>query len=298
MPPSPRADATLDAALLTAWPMPTDEGGDKFSRGTVLIIGGSPTTPGAVILAGMAALRMGAGRLQIATARTVAEAMAVAMPEALVMPLDVDDSGALSVDTSGSGHELAKMVSRADAVLIGSGMQSEPPPLAATHFVLDHAGDDAIIVADAAALLAVRDVGDDARRRIAGRLMLTPNRQEVQDLVVGATASSDPLVEVAERYGAVVTSFGTVQTSDGRRWHTDTGHPSLGTSGSGDVLAGLVLGAAARCGDAAHAACWATFVHAAAGRQLGERCGMLGFLARELIDEMAHLREFAQAPVR
>ncbi|MBI5087292.1 MAG: hypothetical protein HZB15_00025 [Actinobacteria bacterium] len=72
-----------------------DEDGDKFSRSTVLVVGGSPVTPGAVTLAGMAALRMGAGRLQIATAAPVAPIVAVAVPEALVMPVPVDDDGAM-----------------------------------------------------------------------------------------------------------------------------------------------------------------------------------------------------------
>ena len=62
------ATVPLDAALLRAWPMPVRQGGDKFARGTAVVVGGSPRTPGAVRLAGEAALRMGAGRLQIATA--------------------------------------------------------------------------------------------------------------------------------------------------------------------------------------------------------------------------------------
>ena len=47
----------LDAALLRAWPMPVRQGGDKFARGTAAVVGGSPRTPGAVRLAGEAALR-------------------------------------------------------------------------------------------------------------------------------------------------------------------------------------------------------------------------------------------------
>src|SRR4051794_41763115 len=72
--PSPRADpetiepSALDADALRRWPMPDLATADKYSRGTVLVIGGSPSTPGAVVLAGIAALGMGAGRLQIATA--------------------------------------------------------------------------------------------------------------------------------------------------------------------------------------------------------------------------------------
>ena len=90
-----RADSptALDAALLRAWPLPVDEHGDKLARGTVLVVAGSTTTAGAALLAGTAALRMGAGRLQIATAAPVSIGLSVAMPEAMVLPLPVDDEG-------------------------------------------------------------------------------------------------------------------------------------------------------------------------------------------------------------
>ena len=58
-------------------------------------------------------------------------------------------------------------------------------------------------------------------------------------------------------------------------------------SGPGDVRAGLGAGTAERSGDAAQAACWGTLVHALAGQRLGERHGQLGFLAREIIGEIA-----------
>ena len=51
MPPSPPAERRLDAALLASWPLPADEGDDKRTRGTVLVIGGAATTPGSVVLA-------------------------------------------------------------------------------------------------------------------------------------------------------------------------------------------------------------------------------------------------------
>ena len=64
------------------------------------------------------------------------------------------------------------------------------------------------------------------------------------------------------------------------------GHAGLGTSGSGDVLAGAIAGLLARGADLAQAACWATFLHAVAGDRLAARVGRLGFLARELVDQL------------
>jgi NAD(P)H-hydrate repair Nnr-like enzyme with NAD(P)H-hydrate dehydratase domain len=55
------------------------------------------------------------------------------------------------------------------------------------------------------------------------------------------------------------------------------------------VLAGLAVGAAARCGDPAKAACWATYVHGSTGNRLSERFGTISFIARELLDEVPHV---------
>jgi NAD(P)H-hydrate repair Nnr-like enzyme with NAD(P)H-hydrate dehydratase domain len=64
------------------------------------------------------------------------------------------------------------------------------------------------------------------------------------------------------------------------------GGQGLGTSGSGDVLAGAIGGLVGRGADAADGTCWATYLHARAGDRLSERIGPLGFLARELADEL------------
>ena len=62
------------------------------------------------------------------------------------------------------------------------------------------------------------------------------------------------------------------------------GHPALGTAGSGDVLAGLVAGLAARDTAPLDALLWAVHAHAAAGATLAGRHGGVGLLARELLD--------------
>jgi NAD(P)H-hydrate repair Nnr-like enzyme with NAD(P)H-hydrate dehydratase domain len=69
---------------------------------------------------------------------------------------------------------------------------------------------------------------------------------------------------------------------DGSLYRNRTGNVGLATSGSGDVLAGLIAGLAARCGDAVHAALWGVFAHGEAGRMLEASVGSLGFLAREI----------------
>jgi NAD(P)H-hydrate repair Nnr-like enzyme with NAD(P)H-hydrate dehydratase domain len=86
---------TITERLLRDWPLPGLTGSGKKSRGDVWVIGGARGTPGAAMLAGLAALRVGAGRLTLAVAESVAVAVAVAVPESGVNPLPETMSGSV-----------------------------------------------------------------------------------------------------------------------------------------------------------------------------------------------------------
>jgi len=106
--------------LLGQLPLPPiDDRGDKEERGRVLVVGGSAELPGAIILAGTAALRVGAGKLKLATAAAAAVQVGVAVPEALVIGLPETRDGALMAD--GASRVTAELGS-ADALLLGPGM--------------------------------------------------------------------------------------------------------------------------------------------------------------------------------
>jgi ADP-dependent NAD(P)H-hydrate dehydratase len=61
-----------------------------------------------------------------------------------------------------------------------------------------------------------------------------------------------------------------------------------GTSGSGDVTPGSFAGLLARGAEAPRAACWGAYAHAVSGQRLSPRYGRTGFLAREIVDEVAY----------
>ena len=82
-------------------------------------------------------------------------------------------------------------------------------------------------------------------------------------------------------------SFECVAAADGRVWIDPCEVRGLGTSGAGDVLAGVAGGLAARCGDAAQAACWAAVTHRRAAQRLSRSVAPIGYLARQLADEVA-----------
>src|SRR3954464_9018005 len=91
--------------VLRGWQLP-EPAGDKNSRGSILVIGGSWEPLGAVRLAAEAAMRAGAGKLQVATVASVASHAAAALPEALVRSLPETDGGAISADAAEAGREL------------------------------------------------------------------------------------------------------------------------------------------------------------------------------------------------
>jgi ADP-dependent NAD(P)H-hydrate dehydratase len=265
---------------LRDWPLPSPEG-DKKSRGTVLVVGGSPFTPGAVLLAGVSALRAGAGRLQLAVAGATAVALSIAVPEAAVLGLP-EPGGRLP-------DNLNDMAAHADVLAIGPGLDDVDETARLMTAVLDAAAKDTPVVLDAYALGALsRD--EELLRGRPQPAVLTPNRDEAGRLLdaepgddLGATA-----IELAGRYQAVVSLRGHVATPDGRLWRDENGDIGLGTSGSGDVQAGIIAGLLARGAEPAQAACWATFAHSVSGQRLIPRHGRTGFLARELVDEVAN----------
>src|SRR4051812_16241850 len=169
--PSPAAEL-VTAALLREWSLP-EPSGTKRSRGTVLVAGGSRSTPGAVMLAGLAALRVGAGVLALAVAEPVAAATAVAVPEAAGL--------ALADPPGGDDAALADRGSSADCVLGGPGLDDPSSAEQLVRAVLQCVDDDTTLVLDAFALgvLAGMDVSD----QLAGRTVLTPNTSEAARLL-------------------------------------------------------------------------------------------------------------------
>jgi len=281
----PRSDAqVVTPQLLRSWPLPEPDG-DKEARGTVLVVGGSRFTPGAVLLAGTAALRAGAGRLQLATTDDNAQALSIAVPEAKVVGLPTTDAG--SVDGDVPNH-LLELVEQADVVAIGPGLDDPEQTAVLLRRVVGAVADDARLVIDAYALGAL---GEEPQLlgKLAEHTVLTPNVGEAGRLL-GRDPGDDLDAEAAavtERFGAVVSLYGHVAEPGGGAWRDENADVGLGTSGSGDVLAGIMAGLLARGAEPAQAACWGTYVHAMAGQRLVTRMGRTGYLARELVDEVA-----------
>ncbi|TZF91800.1 ADP-dependent NAD(P)H-hydrate dehydratase, partial [Cognatilysobacter lacus] len=211
-------------------------------------------------------------------------------------------SGALAAAARAQITELSE---RADAIVVGPGLLESRATsrMLATWLAQLH---DVPVVIDAAALGAF---DDDGGRIASGRAqrIITPHAGEAARLV-GCERSeieSRPLelgIEMARRFRAVCVMKGaTTYIIDGEALlrgesgaiaSNDYGNVGLATSGSGDTLSGIIGGLAARGASPFHAAAWGVYLHAAAADALAHRQGgPLGFLARELLDEIPRLMQ-------
>ncbi len=292
----PRTPAAVTLALLRRRPLPRHDTNDgKDERGTIMVIGGERSTPGAVVLAATAALRAGAGKLQIATAESVAPFLGVAVPEALVVSLSETREGAIHRRAAAA---LAERAAGADAVVVGPGMVDHRATSTFLTALFDRMERGPVLVLDAGAVSTMNGNAAPLARH-EGNLVLTPHVGEMAALL---DRNKDSVLEnslelalaAAAAYRAVTLLKGAetlVARPDGRSWRYTGGDVGLATSGSGDVLAGIIAGLAARGADATTAALWGVYLHGGAGNALASRYGQIGFLARELSLEIPRLME-------
>jgi len=162
---------------------------------------------------------------------------------------------------------------------------------------------DVGIVLDAGAMDAIgafrrasvaRSAASKGATPIAPSLLLTPHAGELAHLtgIDKTKILADPqhaATDAAHQWHAVVALKGKVThiaAPEGRMWRHRGGNVGLATSGSGDVLSGLIAGLLARGASVEQAAVWGVALHARAGDRLAARTGNLGYLAREIAAEV------------
>jgi ADP-dependent NAD(P)H-hydrate dehydratase len=256
-----------------------------------MIVGGSAEVPGALLLSGVAALRVGAGKLRLGAPRSAAVSLGIALPEARVFALPESGDGVLDRKAAARAADCA---GEADAILIGPGMMNEDAIRGFMDEILQRVADRQLVI-DALALSALR--GGRYRFTEDTRVVLTPNIAELARMTGDKTSAIEADLHgaaktVASDLNAVIVLKGAetfIAAPYGEVFRYAGGDVGLATSGSGDVLAGVLTGFLARGATLDQAAVWAVFLHGAAGNRLKRRVGTTGFLARELWDEIAPL---------
>jgi NAD(P)H-hydrate epimerase len=242
-------------------------GGDKHNRGHALISGGYPMT-GAARMAARGAARAGAGLTSIAIPQVALPIYAAALTSIMVEPLATPE-------------DFLKLLAsdRFSAFLIGPGagigLQTRERALA----MLATARPTLL---DADAITCFRDDPTALDRAIVGPCVLTPHEAEFRRLF---DFSSDKLARAraaARRTGAVLVLKGAdtvIASPDGRAIINSNAPPTLATAGSGDVLAGILLGLLSQGMDPFRAAAAGVWLHGAAAASFGP-----GLLAEDLPD--------------
>jgi hydroxyethylthiazole kinase-like uncharacterized protein yjeF len=264
---------------------------DKNARGRALIIAGSERSPGAALLAGTAALRAGAGKAVIGTGKRLSIALGLHAPELGLLDLEQTEDGEPAAQQL---QRLDASLDASDAVLLGPGLMNESNARKIAVHLLEHARTP--VVLDAAAITGFgRDA--EALGEHAAPVVLTPHAGELAALTGSSKEDIEahPLeaaTQAAASFHATVILKGAttyVVEEPGRAFRHCFGVPGLATSGSGDVLAGILVGLLARGATTLCASLWSVFLHAAAGAALTQEVGPLGFLAGEIPGRLPRL---------
>jgi hydroxyethylthiazole kinase-like uncharacterized protein yjeF len=242
------------------------------------------------LLAADAAMRAGAGKLNIATVESIAANLATAMPEARVIALAEHRDGGFA---GSAVARIAELAADSDAIVAGPGMTPGGQGRRIADSLLRS---PARLALDAALLRSLSPLEEEELERAILPVLL-PHSGELADLLneEEERVTAEPIamgLRAAELYRSVVLVKGVtshVVHPDGRSWTFSGGAPGLGVSGSGDVLAGIVGGLMSRGAEPLAALLWGVWLHGEAGASLARKIGPIGFLAREIAGEIPAL---------
>jgi ADP-dependent NAD(P)H-hydrate dehydratase / NAD(P)H-hydrate epimerase len=297
-PPELYADAWLslvEPVMFAELLAPRAPSGHKGTYGHVLVVAGSRGKTGAAAMAGLAALRAGAGLVTVASAESAIAEIAAHAPELMTEPLPETSSGSIALNS-----HLETLAQGKSVVAIGPGLGRAPHIAAMVHALAEAFEGPMVLDADA---LVGQASGLSGRTRI-----LTPHPGEMARLTGKTTAEIQvDRIGVARAYAAehgvtlVLKGQRTVIAfPDGRVWINPTGTPAMGTGGTGDILTGMIAGLVAQFPERPdQAVAAAVYQHGLAGQlgaqALGEKCLIASDLLQYLPDAM---EECADVPHR
>jgi ADP-dependent NAD(P)H-hydrate dehydratase / NAD(P)H-hydrate epimerase len=271
---------------IAPWLGPRPADSNKGNYGHVLVIGGSLGKAGAAAMAGISALRAGAGLATVSTAKSVLPNVAGFHPELMTEPLPETDAGTIAMSARARIAELTKGKT---VLAIGPGISREPET---SEFVRNAvAKTPAPVVLDADGLNAFEGHANELKG--TGRtLVITPHPGEMARLaalsipdvqkdrlgVARKFAREQELIVVLKGHRTLVVK------PDGEAWVNTTGNPGMSTGGTGDILTGMVAGMIAQHPkDAFAAVLVAVHLHGLSGDVMRETMGEHSLIATDLL---------------
>jgi NAD(P)H-hydrate epimerase len=276
----------VTAGDVKPWFVPRTPDTHKGTYGHILMIGGSETKPGSILLAGKAGLRTGAGLATIALPDKAFRKFPKNFLELMYEPVPSSRQGTFAPK---SWTRIAKILKGKDAVMIGPGMGVNADTKALVRQAVLKI--DPPLVLDADALNALMPA--DLKKRKSPTI-LTPHPGEMARLTGVSTAKIqknriDAARDFAKRYVAIVVLKGfrtVIATPSGSVFVNSTGNPGMATAGMGDVLTGVIASLIAQGLEPEKAAVAGVFLHGRAGDRVAERLGDRGLLASDAIEEI------------
>lgn len=267
--------ALTTAALLAQALAPRPHNFHKGGAGSVAVLGGAGGMVGAAILAGRAALKLGAGKVFLGLLTDQPPLIDYGQPELMLRsPRELLETGMITAFAAGPGMSTVKSAEQLLREVLD----------AAVPLVLD---------ADALNLIAASKTLQARLPKRGASCVLTPHPAEAGRLLGCATAAVQAdrvkaALELAQRYRAVAVlkGNGSVIASPDGTWLINTsGNPGMATAGMGDVLTGMIVSLLAQGADARTAAGAAVWLHGAAADALARNgTGPIGISASEVID--------------
>ncbi|HJT30704.1 MAG TPA: NAD(P)H-hydrate dehydratase [Pirellulales bacterium] len=265
----------------------------KGDFGSVLLIGGSHGMTGAVALAGMAALRSGAGLVRLATPAVCQDVVASFETSYMTAALACDEAGRIGIAARNALEELA---AKATVIGCGPGLGRSEELTELVGWLYTHLKQPAVFDADALNALSTQP---QLLARAGGPRILTPHPGEFQRLIeVNERLPRDECerraVELAQRCDVVIVLKGhrTLITDGRQQYHNTTGNPGMATGGTGDVLTGVTTALLGQKLTPLDAARLAAHIHGLAGDLAAAELGQVSLIASDLLDYLP--RSFQQ----
>lgn len=268
-----------------------DPGGNKGDYGHVLVLAGSRSKTGAAAMAGLAALRAGAGLATVASAKSAIPTIAAHSPELMTEFLPETGSGGVASEAVG---DLKKLIEKRDVVAMGPGLGTEDPTAAVVRTLWRECKKPMVVDADALNVLSTSEWVPPPQGSLR---VLTPHPGEMARLVSSSVKDvQHDRVNCARRFsverGVVLVLKGEctlIAFPDGRVWINPTGSPSMATGGTGDVLTGMVAGFLGQFPNQTDlAVAGAVWLHGRAGQLGAEEIGEQAFVATDLLRMLPH----------
>ncbi len=270
---------------------PRDPTANKGSFGHVLVIGGSLGKAGSVAMAGMAALRAGAGLSTVATPKCVLATVAGFHPELMTEPLEETEAGTISKRALGYGHVDA-LAENKTVLAVGPGISRHPETVELVRAMVKKYRTPMVVDADALNAFEGRSAELNGNER---SLVITPHPGEMARLAGISTAEVqrdrlNTARNFAREHELIVVLKGhrtLIAVPDGTVWVNTTGNPGMATGGTGDILTGMVAGLIAQNpGRVLDAVIAAVHLHGIAGDVARETMGEHSMTATDLLNAL------------